>query len=154
MPSALPFHLARALAVLGFLTCTSVDAATLTAISQVRPVAIGGQITIVDRDNGDTFQASLAAGAQTDPGDFSVFDESFGLGDHMLDNALGIGRDAGRAAQTSTLGGQVIRWRRRCLHVRRGDRERRPHGVVGVRQQLRILGAGCRRLHDHRGSGG
>jgi hypothetical protein len=110
MPSALPFRLARTLAVLGFLTCTSVDAATFTAISQMRSVAIGGQITIVDQDNGDTFQASLAPGAQTAPGDFSVFDESFGLGDLVLENALGVGRGAGRAAQTSSIGGQVIRF--------------------------------------------
>lgn len=110
MPSALPFRLARTLAVLGFLTCTSVDAATFTAISQVRSVAIGGQITIVDQDNGDTFQASLAPGAQTLPGDFGQFDASFGLGDLVLDNPLGTGRGAGRVAQTSSLGGQVIRF--------------------------------------------
>lgn len=110
MPSALPFRLARTLAVLGFLTSTAADATSFAAISQVRSVAIGGQITIIDQDNGDTFQASLAPGAQTSPGDFGVFDASFGLGDLVLDTALGTGRGAGRVAQTSSFAGDAIRF--------------------------------------------
>lgn len=110
MTFALRSSPARTLAVLGFLTCTTANAGTFTAISQARSVAIGGQITIIDQDNGDTFQASLAPGAATAPGDFGVFDKSFGLGDLVLENALGVGRGAGRAAQTSSLGGEVIRF--------------------------------------------
>jgi hypothetical protein len=110
MTFALPSRVVRALTVLGFLTCTVADAATFTAISQARSVAIGGQITIIDQDNGDTFPATLALGDQTTPGDFGVFDKSFGLGQLVLDNPLGSGRGAGRAAQTSSLGSEVIRF--------------------------------------------
>lgn len=86
------------------------DAATFTSLSQARSVDISGQIDLTDLDTGEVFSASLAPGAQTAPGDFGLFDEAVGLGDLVLDNPLGAGNGAGRAAQTSSFAADAIRF--------------------------------------------
>ncbi len=94
--------------VLAMLDATVTHAATFNGLAQARSVAIGGQLTLNDFDTGETFTANQSFNEPTLAGNFGLFDKSVGLGTLILDNPLGIGQGAGRAAQTSRLGPEGI----------------------------------------------
>ena len=94
--------------VLAMLVAPVTHAATFNGLAQARSVAIGGVLTLNDFDTGETFDANAAPNEGTLTGDFGLFNKSVGLGTLVLDNPLGSGQGAGRAAQTSRLGPERI----------------------------------------------
>ena len=104
------YFLSTLAAVIALVGGNLTGAATFTSVSQARSVDISGHIDLTDLDTGEVFSASLAPHAQTAPGDFGLFDQAVGLGALVLDNPLGAGNGAGRAAQTSSFAPDAIRF--------------------------------------------
>lgn len=109
--TALSAALPCALFIAGALIAPAAPAAGFSPLSQSRAVQMAGEIVIVDLNTQQAFTDSLAPAAQTLPADFGTFDESVGLGElSLLVPDLGEAYGAGRAAQTSSIAAQAIRF--------------------------------------------
>ena len=111
MKSAFRFLCVASAAMCVLLSSAAAQAATFSSLSQSRSIAASAQVELISFNQDEVLSVSglLSGGAQTNPGDFSTFDQSFGLGALSIeDPVLGYGRGNGRAAQTSSFTAGLI----------------------------------------------
>lgn len=109
-----PFRLTHLITIVAVLLVPNLTVATtpaFSAISQSRSVATSGEISVFDGVTGQDVIARLDIEKHTATDDFSLFDQSIGLGTLVLDNPSGSGHGSGRTAQTSSFTANRIQFR-------------------------------------------